>query len=344
MRGREQCKRGLGLETFSWQWLLWAVAACVAASGSSTGLAQPARRVAVLELERDALGEDKLATDVVQHVRAVLSERRELQLHESHASLAQLSFSSGCNAEGVECLAKVCRQLAVDILLVGRIQHERGTSRVQLSRYDAASGRLAGRATVTLAAGATAELLQLRARELVSEALDFEPSAAASGGADSTSGSAPDPLDARYQTQPRGLDGRLITGYALLGGAVVSTGLSVLSWVQIDRAQANDSFAAYRRSVGQLSPNARDVCDEAKQGQSHGLDSASFAKVKNSCSTGKTFEVLQFVFLGGAVVSSGLAAYLLFGGASERPKTAGTVTLHPSVGRRGASLGARIHF
>jgi hypothetical protein len=235
----------------------------------------------------------------------------------------------------------------VDALISGRVAHAEGVRTIRVSRFEAQTGSTAGMALTTLPPGQVSlEELQQRARELASEAMDFKsaPQARAqlSGSAEPTS----DLLDARYQTsQQAGLDARHITGYALLGGAVVSTGLSVLSWVQVDRAQANDSLAAYRRSAGNLSANLRDVCDDAKSGQSHGLDAAAFARVKTSCSTGKTFEVLQLVFLGGAVISGGLSAFLLFGGETERPKSSsGRVTLHPSVSKRGASLGARLRF
>jgi hypothetical protein len=347
MRVRQQYQRAIGFDETLCPWLAWALLCWVCASASA-GLAQPARRVAVLELESDRLADDPVARSLLRHVRQVVAERAGLELHETHASLSQLSLGIGCSGEGAACLARVCRQLGVDSVLWGRVVHERGVRTVRMERFEAGSGALSGAGAISLPERAVPDAqLQLRARELVSETLDFARSASnplrqpASG----ASRPDPDPLAPRFaSTGSSGVDGRLVTGYALLGGAVVSTGLSVLSWVQIERAQSNDSFAAYRRSVGQQSPSTRDVCDEARSGQSYGLDASSFGRVKSSCSAGKTFEVLQYVFLGGAVVSGGLSAFLLFGGeASERP-AAGRVTLHPSVHRRGASLGARLHF
>lgn len=348
MRVRQQYQRAIGLDDNLCRWLAWALLCCLCASGRPV-LAQPTRRVAVLELESDRLADDPVARSLVRHVRQVLAERSGIALHETQASLAQLSLGIGCAGEGAACLARVCRQLGVDSVLWGRVVHERGLRTVRMERFEAESGALVGAGTVSLPERAVPDTqLSLRARELVSETLDFARSASSplQQTAPGTTRTDPEPLSPRYGSTGRSaVDARRATGYALLGGAVVSTGLSVLSWVQIDRAQSNDSFAAYRRSVGQQSPSTRDVCDEARSGQSYGLDASSFARVKSSCSAGKTFEVLQYVFLGGAVVSGGLSAFLLFGGdAKERPAAAGRVTLHPSVHRRGASLGARIHF
>ena len=347
MRVREKFQRTIGFDkTTSWFRVLWALTAWSAASSSSSAQ-QPPRRIAVLALESNAAADDALARRLTQELRAVLAERPGLQVHETRLTLAQLIAANGCSEDSPDCLVRVCRQLSVDALLSGRVAHAQGTRTIRVSRFESRPGSTAGTATTTLRAGQVSEdQLQQRARELVSEALDFKsaPHAHVLPSADTNPTS--ELLDARYQKlEQAGLDARHITGYALLGGAVVSTSLSVLSWVQIDRAQANDSFAAYRRSTGSLSANLRDVCDDAKSGQSHGLDAAAFARVKTSCNTGKTFEVLQLVFLGGAVMSGGLSAFLLFGGEAERPhNSAGRVTLHPSVSKRGASLGARVRF
>jgi hypothetical protein len=346
MRVREKFQRTIGFDkTTPWLRVLLAFTTWTAASSSSS--AQPARRVAVLALETDAARDDVVARRLTQELRAVVAERPVLQVHETRVSLSQLTAGNGCSGESPECLMRVCRQLGVDALLSGRVARAEGVRTIQVSRFEAQTAMTAGTASATLPPGqASQDALQQRARELVSEAMDFKSAPHSRAQLPGSGEPASELLDARYQTPgPAGLDGRHITGYALLGGAVVSTGLSVLSWVQIDRAQANDSFAAYRRSAGTINANLRDVCDDAKSGQSHGLDATAFARVKSSCNMGKTFEVLQLVFLGGAVISGGLSAFLLFGGEAERPKNAaGHVTLHPSVSKRGASLGARMRF
>ena len=347
MRVREQFKRTIGFEkTSSWGRVLWALMAWVAAS--SHGYAQPARRVAALALTADAKADDAVARRLSQELRAVVAERPGLQVHETRVALPQLIAGNSCSEDSAECLVRVCRQLGVDALLFGRIAQSEGSRVIRVSRFEQQSAATAGSATTSLPPGqVSTEALQLRARELVSEAMDFKSAPHARAQTAEDANPTASLLDARYQTSEQaGVSARHITGYALLGGAVVSTGLSVLSWVQLERAQANDSLAAYRRSTGNLNANLRDVCDDAKSGQSHGLDSAAFARVKSSCSTGKTFEVLQLVFLGGAVISGGLSAFLLFGGESERPNknAAGRVALHPGVSKRGASLHARLKF
>jgi hypothetical protein len=89
------------------------------------------------------------------------------------------------------------------------------------------------------------------------------------------------------------------------------------------------------------------VCDEAANDRAHGLSSKSFSEVKSECSTGRTFEVLQFVFLGAAAVTGGLSAYLLLTDGPERKSSAllDALPIHPVVrGTNAAELRARIRF
>jgi hypothetical protein len=146
-----------------------------------------------------------------------------------------------------------------------------------------------------------------------------------------------------------GLSARKVAGYVLLGGAAASVGLTVLSFIQVDRAANNSSFQDYRFLVGSMTTGVKDVCSEANAGNRYGMQEDSFRQVKSSCKAGSTFEVLQYVFLGGALVTGGLATYLLFGGSSNHKEQAAhtgirTLTLRPSVGKNGATLTARMHF
>ena len=146
-----------------------------------------------------------------------------------------------------------------------------------------------------------------------------------------------------------GLSARKVAGYVLLGGAAASVGLSVLSFIQVDRAANNASFQDYRLLVGSMTSGVKDVCDEANAGKRYGKSEDSFRQVKSSCNAGSTFEVLQYVFIGSALVTGGLATFLLFGGSSSHQEKAAasgirTLTLHPSIGKGGASLNARVRF
>jgi hypothetical protein len=61
-------------------------------------------------------------------------------------------------------------------------------------------------------------------------------------------------------------------------------------------------------------PEVNDVCKAADIGLTYepqGFDGADVPAVRDLCSTGDTVEVLQYVFLGTAIVSGGLGVYLL---------------------------------
>jgi hypothetical protein len=168
-------------------------------------------------------------------------------------------------------------------------------------------------------------------------------------GAPAAQASAGESLLLNDRLQPSdGLSARKFAGYVLLGGAAASVGLSVLSFVQVDRAASNTSFQDYRTLVGATNSNVKDVCDEASAGKRYGQNADNFRQVKSSCSAGTTFEVLQYVFIGGALVTGGLGAFLLFGGGGDKDRARATglqtLTLHPSIGRGGASLSARMRF
>jgi hypothetical protein len=140
---------------------------------------------------------------------------------------------------------------------------------------------------------------------------------------------------------------RKFAGYALLGGAAASVGLSVLSFVEVDRAGSNSSFLEYRTLVGKANDKVKDVCDEANANKTYGLTPERLREVKSSCGTGSTFEILQYVFIGSALVTGGLATFFLFGGDDSRSAAKnqpGKLTLHPAVRGGGATLTARFYF
>jgi hypothetical protein len=138
-----------------------------------------------------------------------------------------------------------------------------------------------------------------------------------------------------------------IFGYALLATAVLSAGMTAVSFIEVDEAQHDSSYRRYRFAVGDSSPNNKDVCAEADAGHSYGLDGASFREAKSSCRLGKTFEVLQFVFLGAAIVTGATSAVLLAtDDSSERPATAvqNRWKVQPNLGVHTAGVDARLSF
>ena len=316
----------------------------LAATTGSTAQTTKPYRIAVLELAIEDVG-DPLARSLTESMRKQLKDNPNYELRDNAVSLEQLSLAQDCDAEQTSCLERIARSLEVDGLVYGKLINERGSVLARVKRYDLASQTVKSAAIATLATRDTkAADLDNKAHQMVADLFDLE--AARSPFSRDELRLRPEPTAAAPVVKPK-MSPRKVTGYALLGGAVLSAGLSVLSFVQIDRASSNDTFDRYRRAVGQMQPSVRDVCDEAAAGQHYGLDAQSLQRVQSSCGTGRTFQVLQFVFIGSAVLSSGLSAFLLFGGenADERPLIGkGNFSLHPTVQGRGASLGARFKF
>jgi hypothetical protein len=313
-----------------------------------------AYRIAVLELGIDDVG-DALARSLTEQIRLQLAKQSGCELQESRVSLEQLSLAQDCNGAQSACLDRIAHSLDVDGLVFGRLTNESGAAVAKLQLFDVATQSLKGAALATLALNeADAAAIDRKAQELVADLLQLGAARSPFSRGLAPAGEATAPASSagaeRAPAQPSSVDARKLTGYALLGGAVLSAGMSVLSFAEIDRAESDSSYDRYRRAVGQMRPAVRDVCDEAAAGQTYGLDPSSFQKVKNSCSTGRTFEVLQFIFIGSAVLTSGVSAYLLFGGERERERPPlgsvgnGRFSFHPSVQKNGGGLGLRMKF
>lgn len=324
-----------------------------------------AQRIAVLELASDEL--DDVVTGVVSdQLRKSARARGDVQVNDSRVSLEQLSLAGDCDPSQLDCLARIARALDVAQLIFGKLSHENGSSVVVLQRYDAARQTLDRSNLVSFRAhSVSAGELAATSAQLLEQLLGH--SAADGGETDwhpapaTRSGSKELPrleltleprdhtpvLSTRPQPVSAGPSGRTIAGYALLGGAALSVGASVFSFVQVERAGKDRELDRYRLAVGRSNTSVDDVCDEASAGKRYGLETASFRHVKSVCDTGILFEALQFVFIGTAVVSGGLAAYFLTSGSRERQKpTLGSnnFSVTPSLARRGFALGARMKF
>jgi hypothetical protein len=312
-------------------------------------------RIAVLELESDEL-DDALASELTEQLRTELRTRDDVQLHDTRVSLAQLSLARDCNTSEPGCLGQIARGLEVDGFVFGKLTHEGGAPVVVLRRYDSARAAVDRSALATFVQRSVSKgELDSASNKLIAQLL---------GGAAAASAAEPEelprlqlsatpvdhtpPLAAQPEPKSSALSGRTIAGYALLGGAALSVGASVLSFVQVERSEKDRDFERYRLAVGQRGTSVNDVCDEASAGKRYGLETASFRHVKSVCNTGILFEALQFVFIGTAVVSGGLAAYFLTSGESaEKQKPAlgsSNFSVAPTFARRGFGVGARLKF
>jgi hypothetical protein len=135
------------------------------------------------------------------------------------------------------------------------------------------------------------------------------------------------------------------TSVGLAGGLVAAT---VVTWVRIDAINKEPELKTYRN---QFPPpdekgGVSDVCREARD---HKLandnpgdaeKAALEASARDLCGKADTLEVLQYVFLGGAVVAGGVGAYLLL----TAPDDPGPVSLRPRFGPGRASLTATYRF
>lgn len=306
--------------------------------------AEPRKRVAVLAFESDMLI-DSVAKSLRRAVSDAIEARPDWELRETEVSLAQLSFAHDCSPSAPDCLRSITRQFQLDSLVFGRLSHNGEEIVVRLSRFDAAAAGPVRTADAAFMRGSlSAEGLAWQGRALASELFD--------AGALRMQAELSEPSRAAHlpptaaQSDTGGVSGRAVAAYSALAVAAVAAGLSAYSFLQIERAQNDAGFEAYRRAVGSMQPQVEDVCAEAARGVRYDLSASELASAQSSCGRGNTFEVLQFVFLGSALLSGGLGAYLLLSEGSEHPTSprsrAGAAwSLQPSLGRRGAGLRAK---
>jgi hypothetical protein len=304
-------------------------------------------RMAIFALESDEL-RDQFADRLAQQLRATLDERTDYSLQDTRVSLMQLSLAQNCSTAEAKCLASIAQSLGVDGFVFGNVTHEGGVPVVVLRRYDLWGQKVDRSALASFTSTAPRrDELERNSTKLLNDLLGPTPST--TQGLPELVAPVTPQLDKPGDLEPENRDvtASRVAGYALLGGAVLSTGAAVFSFFEVNRAEKNRDFERYRLAVGARTTNVSDVCDEASAGRRYGLDGASFREAKSACSRGTTFEILQFVFIGSAVVSGGLAAYFLTtgGGAKERAQVGNeTVSVHPTLARKGFGLGARMKF
>jgi len=342
-------------------------------------------RLGLMQLESDAVHDDKVTPMLMAELREALPKRPDYELVDTHVNMTQLSLAEDCSVLELSCLAQIAERLKLDGFVFGKVTHDDGeVPMASFRRFDRAQGAIQSTAIISFGSERfSSERMQAEVSQLLNKLLGPAPKQQAVAASASEEPAAPvavatqqaeeapaaqaqsaEPKDSSPVIAPAtggesilltdklqpsdGLSARKFAGYVLLGGAAASVGLSVLSFVQVDRAANNASFQDYRTLVGASNSQVKDVCDEASAGKRYGQSADNFRQVKSSCSTGTTFEVLQYVFIGGALVTGGLGAFLLFGGGSDKDKAAATglrtLTLHPSIGRGGASINARMRF
>jgi hypothetical protein len=328
----------------------WALLAVLAAALSlSSARAHAEYRLGLMQLESDDVGEDAFGPAFFEQLRSALKARSDYSVVDTHVSLAQLSTAQGCSTAEPTCLARIALQLELDGFLFGKWTREGGVPVVVMRRYDTRSASIDGSALATFTSRETdAGVLSAEVSKLLSTLLGSKPQPSAASKPGLAANPAALSAEPAQSSASSGIGVRQVAGYALLAVAAASAGMAVYSFVQVDRASRDNDFEAYRRTVGQMMPQAADVCDEASSGNRYGFSSSDFRNVKSACSKGTTFEVLQFVFIGGAIAAGGLGALLLATGGERAPASvhAGLprFQLHPNVGRSSAVMNATLNF
>ncbi len=344
---------------------LRALAACsfVLAFSAYARAEDHAERVAVLTLADDAVDES-VSSAITAALRDAIKSTKDYALSDAHVSLDQLSMANDCDPGNPACLRRIAKSLSVDGLVYGSFGgKDKARLFVEIKYFDRAAPATQKRATYSFVSASPSEQdMHHAAQGLIADLLGLAAPSVAPVANDDVSEAPPWPDDsaktkpkARGSVEPEyheqasthGMSGRRIAAYSLLGVAIASVGLSALSFVEIDKANADPTLYDYRLAVGVQNPMATDACAEADANKSYHLSPANFATVKSRCSTGSTFQVLQFVFLGAAVVSGGASAYLFLTDDSANRDRAGrrsAFALQPVVGRGSASLSARLRF
>ena len=135
-----------------------------------------------------------------------------------------------------------------------------------------------------------------------------------------------------------------VIGGALVGVGLVSAGLWIWSMTVVDGVNQSPQYQEAANPGGPVfTPVGENVCDYHA-----GSNADELAGLPALCSDGRLHEVLQFVFLGVAAVSTGVGLFLLIdalsGGGDEDSAQARDFDLHPSFGAGYGYLGASGRF
>jgi uncharacterized membrane protein len=139
-------------------------------------------------------------------------------------------------------------------------------------------------------------------------------------------------------------------GYTLIGVGAASAIAWGTSMYMIEFQYNRD--ATYKDYRNRYANRTLDACDAALSGDDAGsLDAGQLSDFQSRCRTGRTFQTLQWVFLGAAVVTSGVGAFVLISesGKSDRSSARRTpptprFALDPLIDRRNLALQATLRF
>jgi TolB-like protein len=149
-----------------------------------------------------------------------------------------------------------------------------------------------------------------------------------------------------YSSEQEGGSSIAWLGYTLIGvGAASLAGWGVSMYV-VGQTNEDETFLRYKRSFAQSND---DVCELADNNNtaSGRVTQADLSEVKSLCSTGRAFNLLQWVFLGAGVLSASIGTVILVsdGGEPEHAKLPRpSLSFQPQVGRRSLALQTTLRF
>lgn len=130
---------------------------------------------------------------------------------------------------------------------------------------------------------------------------------------------------------------------ALLAGAGLALVGTVVSWAELLSLSNDSAYNQYRMDLGTMYGLSGDVACQDNS-IAHLGAGPSAAHIRDVCSQGNTFEILQYVFLGVAVAAGATGIVLLVLDSSGSHEDASTVSLVPSFGPNSGSMTLRLRF
>jgi hypothetical protein len=138
-------------------------------------------------------------------------------------------------------------------------------------------------------------------------------------------------------------------GYTLLGVGVASLAGWGVSMYMVGQTNKDDTFVAYKNAFPETADDVCDLADsnDTARGQ---ITGAQLSEVKSLCSRGRTFNLLQWVFLGAGVLTTSVGTFILVsesGGSEEQMQAKAArpvLTLSPQFGQRSFELQTTLRF
>jgi hypothetical protein len=139
-------------------------------------------------------------------------------------------------------------------------------------------------------------------------------------------------------------------GYTLLGvGAASALAWGASMYILEFQYNRDPTYQSYKNAYYNQANKQIDACDEALAGHSATLSKGDLSTFQSQCRTARTFQTLQWVFLGAAVVASGVGAYVLIsesGSKSDQQARARAprLALQPMFDRKQLAVQATLRF